>query len=122
VVEAEWEYAARAGNARSRYGKPDRIAWYDGNSGNWTHQAGRKQPNSWGLYDMLGNVWEWVADWYAPYTPDGVTDPQGPANGEFRVLRGGSWLNVTWSARASCRSSNAPANHWDHVGFRCAGD
>jgi formylglycine-generating enzyme required for sulfatase activity len=90
-TEAEWEYAARAGSSASRYGNLDQIAWYDGNSGNRTHEVGQKQANAWGLYDTLGNVWEWVADWYANSYPAGnQTDPRGPTRGQYRVVRGGS--------------------------------
>jgi formylglycine-generating enzyme required for sulfatase activity len=65
-TEAEWEYAARAGSPKSRYGNIDRIAWYQSNSGGHTHEVAQKEANAWGLYDMLGNVREWTADWYGP--------------------------------------------------------
>jgi formylglycine-generating enzyme required for sulfatase activity len=65
-TEAEWEWASRGGIAAERYGPLDQIAWYRGNSGGQTHAVRQKLPNPYGLYDMLGNVWEWVADWYAP--------------------------------------------------------
>ena len=83
-TEAEWEYAARAGSTGARYGDLDQIAWYSGNSGGKTHEVGQKQANAWGLFDMLGNVWQWTADWYA--------------QGQSRALRGGAW-NVV---RGSC--------------------
>ena len=89
-TEAEWEYAARAGTTGARYGELDAIAWYGGNSGSKTHDVGTKQPNAWGLYDMLGNVWQWTADWYGPYAATAATDPAGAASGERRSLRGGS--------------------------------
>ena len=78
-TEAEWEYAARAGTTGDRYAANlNAIAWYDGNSGGRTHPVGQKVPNAWGLYDMLGNVWEWVADWRLERYPGGtVTDPPG---------------------------------------------
>ncbi|RPI17804.1 MAG: formylglycine-generating enzyme family protein, partial [Acidobacteriales bacterium] len=63
-TEAEWEFAARAGTTGVRYGELDAIAWYGRNSGDQPHPAGGKQPNAWGVYDMLGNVWEWCQDWY----------------------------------------------------------
>ena len=63
-TEAEWEYAARGGSTEARYGPIDEVAWYDGNSGGQTHEVGQKRANGFGLYDMLGNVWEWVNDWY----------------------------------------------------------
>ena len=91
-TEAEWEYAAVAGTTGDRYGNVDAIAWYRDNSGDRTHPVGQKVPNAWGLYDMLGNVEEWVADWYDDdYYPGGVvTDPQGPTSGASQVARGGS--------------------------------
>ncbi len=102
-TEAEWEYAARAGTVAARYGDLDAIAWYDGNSGNTTHPGGQKPPNAWNLYDMLGNVWQWTADWYGEkyYSQQESTDPQGPPVGGGRVLRGGSWVAYSQSARAS---------------------
>lgn len=121
-TEAEWEYAARAGTMASRYGDVDRIAWYGVNSGDKTHEVMQKQPNAWNLYDMLGNVWEWTADWYAA-RPDGSSnDPQGPASGKIRVLRGGSWGNGPAFVRVSVRSGNEPENRSNVVGFRCAGN
>ena len=86
-TEAEWEYAARAGTAGDRYaGNLDAIAWYDGNSGGSTHPVGQKAPNAFDLHDMLGNVFEWVQDWYGGYPGGSVTDPQGAASGSLRVI------------------------------------
>ena len=92
-TEAEWEYAARAGTTGDRYGNLDAIAWYGDNSGGHTQPVGQKVPNAWGLHDMLGNVYEWVADWSGDYPGGTVTDPlRGPGSGSFyRVLRGGGW-------------------------------
>lgn len=90
-TEAEWEYAARAGSKDARYGKLADIAWYLGNSGGQTHPAKSKAPNASGLYDTLGNVREWVADWYDEgyYKVSTPIDPQGPSSGTTRGLRGG---------------------------------
>jgi len=123
-TEAEWEYAARAGATGDYYGNLDEIAWHGRNSANQTHPVGQKQPNSWGLYDMLGNVWEWCQDWYdaAYYKKFGeaaAIDPRGPPEGEFRVLRGGSWYKYLWFLRVSSRFWDRPDGHYRHVGFRC---
>jgi formylglycine-generating enzyme required for sulfatase activity len=117
-TEAEWEYAARAGTTVSRYGDLDQIAWYGVNSSDKTHEVMQKQPNAWNLYDMLGNVWEWTADWYGAYT----AAAQGPVSGKIRVLRGGSWGNGPSFVRVSVRSGNEPENRSNVVGFRCAGN
>jgi formylglycine-generating enzyme required for sulfatase activity len=125
-TEAEWEYACRAGTqtAFSFGDAPSALgdyAWWDGNSGKTTHPVGQKKPNSWGLYDMHGNVWELCADWYGEYPEDPVTDPSGPATGDRRVLRGGAWdLNVTGGLRCACRGNGAPSSRGNYVGFRCA--
>jgi formylglycine-generating enzyme required for sulfatase activity len=123
-TEAEWEYAARACSTDARYGQPDAIAWYGGNSGDQTHPVRQKQPNSWGLYDMLGNVKEWVADWYDEnyyQTLGGLaTDPKGPPTGRFRVLRGGYWDDREGDIRASSRDFSIPGNRSAGYGFRCA--
>jgi formylglycine-generating enzyme len=120
-TEAEWEYAARAGSTASRYGDLDKIAWFNGNSNGKTHEVGQKQPNAWGLYDMLGNVQQWTADWYAPYTAGSQTDPHGPSTGRARVVRGASWNNNSRNARVSNRNRNEPENRNNNVGLRCAG-
>ncbi|MBI4874297.1 MAG: SUMF1/EgtB/PvdO family nonheme iron enzyme [Acidobacteria bacterium] len=125
-TEAEWEYAARAGSAGARYGELDAIAWYDGNSGERIHQVKQKQPNAWGLYDMLGNVWEWVSDWYEENyykdLPSPVADPMGPPAGTYRVMRGGSWVSYPWHVRASVRFRYGPEFCFNYIGFRCARD
>ena len=122
-TEAEWEYAARAGSNGSRYGDLNVIAWHSGNSGKQTHEVGQKQPNSWGLYDMLGNVWEWVAGWYTAYTPGNATDPQGSTGGKVRsTLRGGGWHVYPRFARASVRTSSDLPGHDGSFGVRCAGN
>jgi formylglycine-generating enzyme required for sulfatase activity len=122
-TEAEWEYAGRAGSTDSRYGNMDDIAWYIGNSGNETHDVAQKRPNGFGLYDMLGNVWQWVNDWddWNYYHNSPSQDPSGPSAGRHRVLRGGSWDGYPGIVRVSDRGSHGPA--WDdYGGFRCRGE
>ena len=105
-TEEEWEYAARAGSGDARYDELDDIAWYQGNSGGHTHEVAQKQPNLWGLYDMLGNVYEWTSSLRA----------------DQRALRGGSWGNGPRSIRASFRFWGTELLQKDIAGFRCAGD
>jgi formylglycine-generating enzyme required for sulfatase activity len=123
-TEAEWEYAARAGSIGARYGQLDAIAWYVSNSDNQTHPARQKQPNSWGLFDMLGNAKEWVADWYdEDYYQTLLSvaaDPKGPPNGVHRVLRGGCWDDSPGDVRVSSRDFSIPSNRSVGYGFRCA--
>jgi formylglycine-generating enzyme required for sulfatase activity len=123
-TEAEWEYAARAGSETPRYGKPDDIAWYADNSGGGAHPVAQKQPNAWKLYDTLGNVWEWTADWFNEkyYTESAATDPAGPATGERRALRGGSWFDYARFVRVSFRVRYLPVYRDDVFGFRCVGE
>ena len=123
-TEAEWEYAARAGTTEPRYGKLDEIAWYSENSGGKAHPVGQKRPNAWGLYDMLGNVFEWTADWYDKkyYTSQPAEDPTGPATGHARTLRGGSWLLSPRFIRVSYRANGGPALRSSDFGFRCVGN
>ena len=114
-TEAEWEYAARAGTATA-YSFGDKASqlrqygWYHDNAAKRTHEVGELQPNPWGLYDMHGNVWEWVLDWSGRYREGTVTDPQGPDSGAQHMRRGGGWNN---EARY-CRS----ANRYSVVGYR----
>jgi formylglycine-generating enzyme required for sulfatase activity len=124
-TEAEWEYAARGGSAEARYGPVDDIAWYHGNSGGQTHDVAQKRANGFGLYDMLGNVWEWVNDWYDEnyYQSSPSQDPQGPAGGgQTRVLRGGSWSTLPGDVRVSYRLRFGPSYWSDFHGFRCGGE
>lgn len=124
-TEAEWEYAARAGSSASRYGEIDQTAWYSANSGGRTHPVATKLTNRWGLYDMLGNVLEWVADRYdnAYYGSRGeFVDPRGPDRGRFQVLRGGSWSSGPIDLRVSGRAANDPSVWIVVVGFRCVWD
>lgn len=120
-TEAEWEYAARAGSNESGNRPIDELAWYLNNSGGKPHEVGNKRPNDWGLYDMLGNVWEWVYDWYAEnyYAISPMRDPSGPATGNTHVLRGGSWATYARSIRVSRRGKSVLADG-NLYGFRCA--
>ncbi len=105
--EAEWEYAARAGTEGSRYDGLESIAWYDANSDDQTHEVHQKKPNAFALYDMLGNIWEWVQDAYGE-------------NSEKRILRGGSFYNLPRDLRVSNRLWALPETAHRNMGFRCA--
>jgi formylglycine-generating enzyme required for sulfatase activity len=150
-TEAEWEYAARGGTTTSRYGNLDDIAWYADNSGtrridslaiwnaapkldeylkklvdngNGPHPVGTKRPNAWQLYDMLGNVWQWVADWFDDkyYSSAAVTDPQGPLSGQYRALRCGSWEISPHLVRVSHRVRDELGARTSGIGVRCVGE
>jgi formylglycine-generating enzyme required for sulfatase activity len=137
-TEAEWERAARGGSGEALYGKLDDIAWWDdntrdadGNGGGEPRRVGQKQPNAYGLYDMLGNVREWVADWFAEdyYETGTRLDPQGPPTGTQRVIRGFSWwggerdasVSIRYGSSPEFRDSRGQADNID-VGFRCVGN
>ena len=117
-TEAEWEYAARAGTTGPRYGELDAIGWYDGNSGSQTHPVSQKAANAWGLYDMMGNVWEWCSDWSGDYPTGSVADPMGPSSGWARVFRGGAWFLDARVARSACREGTVPGCQANGLGFR----
>ncbi len=117
-TEAEWEYGARAGTPGAHYGKLDGIAWYRANRGRRTHRVGQKRPNAWGLYDMLGNVWEWTGDWYGEYPSGSATDPGGPESGSYRVNRGGGWSDDAGNVRSAIRFSAQPDALGSSLGFR----
>ncbi|MEZ5594077.1 MAG: bifunctional serine/threonine-protein kinase/formylglycine-generating enzyme family protein [Gammaproteobacteria bacterium] len=125
LTEAEWEYACRAGSiGKYCFGDNQRdlgaYAWFGENSGGKIHPAGEKRPNAWQLYDMHGNVWEWVQDWYGEYSQSAQNNPSGPASGFNRVIRGGSWFNVAGNCRSAFRSSWLPGYRSYDLGFRVA--
>lgn len=126
-TEAEWEYVVRGrgqyndtyhfGNQESQLGD---YAWFSGNSGDQTHEVAQKKPlivDGKEFYDMHGNVWEWTHDWYGSNLPGGK-DPQGPASGSFRLLRGGSWNYDAGFLRSAFRNSSGPGYRFQYVGFR----
>ena len=119
-TEAQWEYACRAGNPGDDDGDLGAKAWYSENSDGKTHPVGQKLANAWGLQDMLGNVWEWCADWYGNYSQGAAADPTGPASGSSRLFRGGSWLNNAVNCRVAVRYYNVPSYSNDGIGFRVA--
>jgi formylglycine-generating enzyme len=121
-TEAEWEYAARAGTDYVYAGSNTVgvVGWYDGNNTGSTHPVAQKLPNDWGLYDMSGNVWEWVWDWYDSgyYSSSPSSDPEGPTSGSYRVYRGGSYFSSAQYLRVSFRSYNTPTNRYYYIGLR----
>jgi formylglycine-generating enzyme required for sulfatase activity len=127
-TEAEWEYAVRSGGKKEKWAGTNSesslgdYAWYDGNSGQRTHPVGQRKPNGWGLYDMSGNVWEWVNDWYDDkyYGKSPEKNPQGPSGGTYRVLRGGAWGGHQDFARCASRHGHFPDFRNYDNGFRCA--
>ena len=129
ATEAEWEYACRAGSdAQYCFGddenKLDEYAWYSNNSESRTHPVGQKKPNEFGLYDILGNVWEWCADRYSNtyYSVSPKNDPKGPASGKDRILRGGCWSSSTIGIRSANRYYKTPTHKYADTGFRIAQD
>jgi formylglycine-generating enzyme required for sulfatase activity len=121
-TEAEWEYACRAGTTAERYSDLDAVAWYSGNSGNSNHPVAQKLPNAWGLYDMLGNIYEWCSDWYAAdyYAQSPSADPQGPTAGTMKVSRGGCSFFDAAHTRAAHRQSAETVHKNYGMGLRLA--
>ena len=123
-TEAEWEFAAKGGtkdyltyvNAGSN--NADAVAWFEVNSGKKTHPVGTKAPNSLGIHDMSGNVWEWCWDWYGNYSNAAQTDPLGASSGSNRVDRGGSWFASAQVVRSAVRDGVTPTYRDSHLGFR----
>ncbi|NRQ69205.1 formylglycine-generating enzyme family protein [Bacillus cereus] len=107
--EAEWQYACKASTTGYTYGKLHDIAWYNENSNGEIHDVGQKEPNAWGLYDMLGNVWEWCYDLY-----------DETVYGSYRIFRGGSWAETARGCGATCRRRSHPTFHINDLGFRLA--
>ena len=130
-TEAEWEYACRSGTT-TPFAFGESLSSQQANfNGNWPYQTTQLgpflnsttavesyAPNPWGLYDMHGNAWEWCADWYAPYAGGSVTDPTGPAKGDYRIIRGGCWFDGGWFCRSAYRFSFGPGRWFGSIGFR----
>ena len=119
-TEAEWEYAARANTTGPRYGDLHLIAWWLGNMENESHPVKLKLPNAWGLYDMIGNICEWCADWYGEYTANPSANPRGPNYGTYRVGRGGGygWHSDVKYCRSAVREFVYPGDGGRGLGFR----
>ena len=117
--EAQWEYASRAGSEALRYGELGDIAWYNDNSGSSSHEGSQKDPNGWGLYDTLGNVWEWCEDRNGEYPSGLQINPEGSPIGNRRVRRGGGWRSGAPHVRAAHRGHDIPTGRYDNIGFRC---
>jgi formylglycine-generating enzyme required for sulfatase activity len=127
-TESEWEYAARAGTETpywfgSNLRDLPTFAWHLENSGGHSHAVAEKPPNPWGLYDMGGNVWQWVEDFFGPYPTTHVTDPRGPASGQWRSFRGCGWKTARDGecpepCRTAYRNFEDGGPRDNHIGFR----
>ena len=124
-TEAEWEFAARGGNMSQGYlysgsNNYNDVAWCSANSGGESHVVGTKAPHELGIYDMSGNVWEYCSDWFGDYTADAQVNPTGPATGQEKVIRGGSWYGGANVCRVSQRFKVPTLFGDDDIGFRLA--
>ncbi len=122
-TEAEWEYAARCGDNANRlqYSGSNRIndvAWYDQNSDKKVQEVAKKQPNTFELYDMSGNVLEWCWDWWGPYSEEEAVNPTGVRSGNYRVIRGGGWISPSDLCICTSRGGNSPHASGKDLGFR----
>ena len=126
-TEAEWEKAARGGTSGWYYWGQEHMdlyTWYGNNAGKRTRPVGTRNPNPYGLYDMAGNVWEWVQDWYDPnyYSKSSHRNPKGPTKGKAKVTRGGSWGAPPAKIAHAYRDSHEPHTRYITGGFRCVKD
>jgi formylglycine-generating enzyme required for sulfatase activity len=133
-TEAEFEYALRANTSTTHFFGTDaadlkNYAWFKGNSTGGSHPVGQKRPNPWGLYDMIGNVWQWCNDYYQEeyYQHSPERNPHGPGSGENRVVRGGCWNSKPGDCRSAYRNLEMPVftdicfgkDIHGQIGFRC---
>jgi formylglycine-generating enzyme required for sulfatase activity len=117
-TEAEWEYACRSGTTGDYAGQLDVMAWHSATSADRVHPIGTRAPNSWGIFDMHGNVWEWCSDFYGPYSRGEGTDPAGPSAGTYRVIRGGAFDEPGEGCRSSNRNLEPAGKRDGTIGVR----
>ncbi|MFO7660344.1 MAG: SUMF1/EgtB/PvdO family nonheme iron enzyme [Candidatus Cloacimonadaceae bacterium] len=125
LTEAEWEFAARGGSNSNYYNyagseQVGNVAWIKDNSGFKTHPVGQKKPNEIGLYDMSGNIWEWCWDWYDNYSETELVNPCGAENGQYKIIRGGSWADNKNYQRVASRGKENPSGKYSSIGLRIA--